>query len=114
MEEKHFRSVITHTVSGSSNEFITDVVVDPIDIHFYTLISVENKTSAMTFLRIGVDRFSDKIYFYEEKNTVAATVYWIHNTVTVFGTERLLVAIYGAVAGDIVSIVLQGHIRKRD
>jgi len=91
---------------------IKDDIVKPGQIKIYQLVACEDETSAATSIRLGKQRRQDIIWFNEEKNPVAGTLYWSEVPLYVYQGENLIVRFTGTTSGDILSVYCHGLIKE--
>lgn len=75
-----------------------------------THISVENKTTVYTNLRIGIERTGVFAPHEEEKSPVAAEVYWTRSQILVPAGSKLRARLTGCTASDVLEMHVQGLI----
>ena len=98
-----------HLISaGATNENLDTVPVRKGTIQIIHHISVENKTTAYTSLRIGSWSAAVHAVRTEEKSPAAAEVYWMDEQVILGAGERIRAALNGTTSGDKLAMFIEG------
>jgi len=97
---------------GATNVDIKDDIVKPKQVKIYQLVAFEDETSSAASIRLGKQRRQDIIWFNEEKNPVAATLYWSEVPLYVYQGENLIVRFTGTTAGDILNVYCHGLVKE--
>ena len=90
-----------------------EVVYGPLlekDYIQFTRICVEEKTNAPTSIRVYVGGHGYEHWVGEEKTVAAGTLYWIDWPTYLVPGEQLVARFYGATAGNVLELLLEGWI----
>ena len=110
MRWSHYRQLIQKKSGGATYD---DLETAPLKSNQFLIadhVSVENKTTAYTNLRIGIKNGSEFTALEEEKTPVAAEVYWSKSELKFSEHERVCCRLTGCTSGDVLQVTIQGKL----
>ena len=112
MWEQPYEKYLSVKSAGGTYDDIDD---DRVEVGYMLIVdhvSVENRNSAFSSIRIGVNTLDFFHVFEEEKNPVANEVYWTRSPIIVREGQNLRVRCTGCSSGDYLHVFIQGILRK--
>ncbi len=106
------RKPIKFVSSGVATEYIDDDRVKPGYEHIITRLAIENQTTGFTQLRFGAWDGASFQLAEEQKNPVAATLYWTADPIYLSEGENFRIELKGCTSGDVVMVYVDGFFRK--
>jgi hypothetical protein len=73
-------------------------------------ISVEDKTTTYTNLRVGIKEGSVFLPLEEQKNPAAAEVFWTKSNLQFVEHERVCCRLTGCTSADVIEVTIQGRL----
>jgi len=110
MKWNHYRETITRTAPSDA---YVDLESKPLRTNTLLItdhISVEDKTTAYTNLKIGIKSTETFIPLEEEKSPRIAEVYWTKSELQFREHERVCVRMTGCTSGDVLEVTIQGRL----
>jgi len=112
MFEQPYEKYLSVKSAGGTYDDLDDDRVEVGYLLQVTHVSVENRNSAFTNIRIGVNSRGVFHIHEEEKNPVANEVYWTRSPIIVQEGENLRVRCTGCSSGDYLHVFVQGILKK--
>lgn len=110
MRWEHYRETITRTAPSDA---YVDLETKPLRANTLLVVdhvSVENKTTAYTNLRVGVKSTETFIPLEEEKDPALGEIYWTKSPLQFREHERVCCRLTGCTSGDVLEVTIQGRL----
>jgi len=112
MWEQPYEKYLSVKSAGGTYDDIDD---DRVEVGYMLIVnhvSVENRNSAFTNIRIGVTTLDFFQVVEEGKNPVANGVYWTRSPIIIREGQNLRVRCTGCSSGDYLHVFIQGILKK--
>ena len=110
MRWSHYRQDIQKKSGGATYD---DLETPPLKANQFLIadhVSVENKTTAYTNLRLGIKSAQTFTPVEEEKTPVAGEIYWSKSEIKITEHERFCCRLTGCTSGDVLEVTIQGKL----